>query len=104
MIHHHFPNSNETIRGSLKGQRQGICSTKQKALDELIEMAATSLQKSSIHGKEYLDYLWESNVLLQYIQVVFAFCVSLTVDGLSINGNQGIYTPLRQHLQCGEII
>ncbi len=56
------------------------------------------IQKSSICGKEYLDYLWESDVLLQYIQVVLVFCVSLTVDGLSVDGNQGIYTSLRQHL------
>ena len=46
---------------------------------------------SSIRGKEYLDYLWESDKLLQYIWVVLAFCVSLTVDGLSVDGNQGIY-------------
>jgi hypothetical protein len=25
-------------------------------------------------------------------------------DGLSIPGNLGIFTPLRQHTQCGEII
>jgi hypothetical protein len=42
IIHRHFPDSDKTIRGHLKGQRQGICSTKQKALDKLVKMAATS--------------------------------------------------------------
>jgi hypothetical protein len=32
-------------------------------------------------------------MLLLYIRVVLAFCVSLTVDGLSVDGNQGIYMP-----------
>jgi hypothetical protein len=48
MIHRHFPNSNETVRGHLKSQRQGIRSTKQKALNKLIEMAATSLQSATL--------------------------------------------------------
>jgi hypothetical protein len=48
MIHRHFPNSNKTIRGHLKGQQQGICSTKQKALDKIIEMAATSLHSATL--------------------------------------------------------
>jgi hypothetical protein len=47
MIHRHFPDSNKTIRGHLKGQQQGICSTKQKALDKLVEMASTSLQSAT---------------------------------------------------------
>jgi hypothetical protein len=50
MIHHHFPDSNKTLRGHLKvkGQRQGIRSTKQKPLDKLVEMAATSLQSATL--------------------------------------------------------
>jgi hypothetical protein len=48
MIHHHFPDSNETVRGHLKGQQQGIRSTKQKALNKLIEMVATSLQLATL--------------------------------------------------------
>jgi hypothetical protein len=48
MIHCHFPNSTKTIRGHLKGQQQGIHSTKQKALDKLVEMAATSLQLATL--------------------------------------------------------
>ncbi len=48
MIHRHFPDSNETVRGHLKGQRQGICSTKQKALNKLVEMAATSLHLATL--------------------------------------------------------
>ncbi len=48
MIHRHFPNSNKTVRGHLKGQQQGIRSTKQKALDKLIEMAATSLHLATL--------------------------------------------------------
>jgi hypothetical protein len=48
MIHCHFPDSNKTIRGPLKGQQQGICSTKQKVLDKLVEMAATSLHLATL--------------------------------------------------------
>jgi hypothetical protein len=48
MIHRHFPDFNKTIRGHLKGQQQGIRSTKQKALDKLIEMAATSLHLATL--------------------------------------------------------
>lgn len=35
-INCHFPNSVEMIKGHLKGQQQGIRSTKQKALDKLL--------------------------------------------------------------------
>ncbi len=48
MIHRHFPNSNKTVRGHLKGQQQGICSTKQKALNKLVEMAAISLHLATL--------------------------------------------------------
>jgi hypothetical protein len=48
MIHRHFFDSNKTIRGHLKGQQQGICSTKQKALDKLVKMAAVSLQSATL--------------------------------------------------------
>jgi len=36
-LHKYFPDSDETQKGHMKGQRQGICSTKQKALDHLVE-------------------------------------------------------------------
>ncbi len=48
MIHRHFPDSNETVRCHLKGQRQRIRSTKQKVLNKLVEMAATSLQLATL--------------------------------------------------------
>ena len=48
MIHRHLPDSNETIRGHLKGQQQGIRLTKQKVLNKLFEMAATSLQSATL--------------------------------------------------------
>jgi hypothetical protein len=37
LINRYFPDSDETIKGHLKGQRQGIRSTKQVALDKIIE-------------------------------------------------------------------
>jgi hypothetical protein len=37
LINRYFPDSDETIKGHLKGQRQGICSTKQIALEKIIE-------------------------------------------------------------------
>ncbi len=37
LINRYFPESDETIKGHLKGQRQGIRSTKQAALDKIIE-------------------------------------------------------------------
>jgi hypothetical protein len=48
MIHRHFPDSDETVRGHLKGQRQGIRSTKQKGSNKLVEMAATSLHLATL--------------------------------------------------------
>jgi len=33
LVNKHFPNSNETHKGHMKEQRQGVQSTKQKALD-----------------------------------------------------------------------
>jgi hypothetical protein len=36
-LHKYFPNLDETQKGHMKGQQQGICSTKQKALDHLEE-------------------------------------------------------------------
>jgi hypothetical protein len=48
MIHCHFPDSDETVRGQLKGQRQRILSTKQKARNKLVEMVATSLQSATL--------------------------------------------------------
>jgi hypothetical protein len=36
-LHKYFPNLDETQKGHMKGQRQGIRSTKQKALDHLVE-------------------------------------------------------------------
>ena len=35
-LHKYFPNSDETLKGQMKGRRQGILSTKQKALDHLV--------------------------------------------------------------------
>jgi len=37
LINRYFPDSDETIKGHLKGQHQGIRSTKQVALDKIIE-------------------------------------------------------------------
>jgi hypothetical protein len=37
LIHRYFPDSDETIKGHLKGQRQGIRLTKQIALEKIIE-------------------------------------------------------------------
>ncbi len=37
LINHYFPDSDKTIKGHLKGQRQGIGSTKQVALEKIIE-------------------------------------------------------------------
>ena len=44
MVHRHFPDSIETAKGHLKGQRQGIRSTKQKALTKLIETALVHIK------------------------------------------------------------
>jgi hypothetical protein len=37
LINHYFPDSDETIKGHLKGQRQGMRSTKQIALEKNIK-------------------------------------------------------------------
>jgi hypothetical protein len=36
LVNKHFPNSDETQKGHMKGQRQGVQSTKQKALDYIV--------------------------------------------------------------------
>jgi hypothetical protein len=47
MINHHFPDSTETVKGHLKGQRQGVQSTKQKALDKFIELATSKIKQEN---------------------------------------------------------
>jgi hypothetical protein len=37
LINRYFPDSDKTIKGHLKGQRQGLRSTKQVALDKIIK-------------------------------------------------------------------
>ncbi len=37
LINRYYPDSDKTVKGHLKGQRQGIQSTKQKALEKIIE-------------------------------------------------------------------
>jgi hypothetical protein len=37
LIHRHMPDSEETIKGHLKGKRQGIRSMNQQALDKMVE-------------------------------------------------------------------
>ena len=41
LINRYFPDSDETIKGHLKGQRQGIRSTKQVALEKITKNKAT---------------------------------------------------------------
>jgi hypothetical protein len=36
-LHKYFPDSDKMQKGRMKGQQQGICSTKQKALDDLVK-------------------------------------------------------------------
>ena len=50
MINRHFLDSVETAKGHLKGQRQGIQSTKQKALDKLVKMAAVTIKQEQEHS------------------------------------------------------
>ena len=45
MIHRHFPDSIETAKGHLKGQRQGIRSTKQMALRKLLETETVHIKQ-----------------------------------------------------------
>ncbi len=40
-LHKYFPDLDEMQKGHMKGQQQGICSTKQKALDHLVESERT---------------------------------------------------------------
>jgi hypothetical protein len=47
MINRHFPDSTETAKGHLKGQRQGIQSTKQKVLDKFVKLATTKLKQET---------------------------------------------------------
>jgi hypothetical protein len=44
-VHRLFPDSIETAKGHLKGQRQGIRSTRQKALDKLVETAMVHIKQ-----------------------------------------------------------
>ncbi len=37
-LHKYFPDSDKTQKGHMKGQRQGIRSAKQKALDHLVDL------------------------------------------------------------------
>jgi hypothetical protein len=45
-LHKYFPNLDKTQKRHMKGQRQGICLTKQKTLDHLVESEKTCENKS----------------------------------------------------------
>jgi hypothetical protein len=47
MINRHFPDSTKTAKGHLKGQQQGIQSTKQKALDKFVKLATTKIKQET---------------------------------------------------------
>ncbi len=49
LINHYYPNSDETVKGHLKGQCQGIQSTKQKAFEKIIENKTVRIK---IEGKK----------------------------------------------------
>ncbi len=53
-LHKYFPNSDKTQKGHMKGQQQGIHSTKQKALDHLVE--SEKLEKSKWHQARRRSY------------------------------------------------
>jgi hypothetical protein len=47
LINRYYPNSDETVKGHLKGQCQGIQSTKQKALKKIIEIKKVRIKIES---------------------------------------------------------
>ncbi len=49
LINQYYPNSDKTVKGHLKGQHQGIQSTKQKALEKIIENETVRIK---IEGKK----------------------------------------------------
>ncbi len=49
LINQYYPDSDKTVKGHLKGQRQGIRSTKQKALEKIIE---NKMVRIKIEGKK----------------------------------------------------
>jgi hypothetical protein len=49
LINRHYPNSDKTVKRHLKGQRQGIRSTKQKTLEKIIENETVRIK---IEGKK----------------------------------------------------
>jgi hypothetical protein len=49
LINCYYPNSDKTVKGHLKGQQQGIRSTKQKALEKIIENKTVRIK---IEGKK----------------------------------------------------
>jgi hypothetical protein len=49
LINCYFPDLDKTVKGHLKGQRQGICSTKHKALDFFLENKTVRIK---IEGKD----------------------------------------------------
>ncbi len=52
LINQYYPNLDKTVKGNLKGQCQGIQSTKQKALDKIIE---NSQSGSKLEVKNHLS-------------------------------------------------
>ena len=61
MIHHHFPDSVKTAKGHLKGQRQGIRSTKQKALDKMVETALVRIKQEN-NDSPPATIAWDHNI------------------------------------------
>ena len=51
LIHKYMPDSDETSKGHLKGQRQGIRSTKQKGREKLLEIVGTKDKIERVHSQ-----------------------------------------------------
>jgi hypothetical protein len=55
LISRYYPNLDKTVNGHLKGQRQGIQSTKQKALEKIIENKMVRIKTEGKKSKNHLS-------------------------------------------------
>jgi hypothetical protein len=64
-LHKYFPNLDKTQKGHMKGQRQGIRSTKQKALDHLVESEKIVKIKVEPGTEEVLPAKCHNNIFVR---------------------------------------
>ncbi len=103
-LHKYFPNSDEMQKGHMKGQRQGIHSTKQKALDHLVESEKLVKIKVEPGTEEVLPAKRHSDIFVRIKDLAESIHSDQT-GAFSYTSQQGNrYVVMAIHLDANHIV